>query len=150
MIQRKNLTICFNQLFKDALRLCNDFLDPIATSLAKKNSAFVNTYLTLRTVKEADAGVMRIRGSVKTKHSSAAADEPASLPAVSITLVETGVMVKSDGEGNFSFRINRKGIYTVRAEKEGFYTKTSPKIALKDGESADVEFILLPSEILQD
>jgi hypothetical protein len=150
MIQRKNLTICFNQLFKDALRLCNDFLDPLAASLDKKNAGFSSAFLEFRKVKELSTGGTRIRGTVKMKNPSSFSEEPVCMSHASVTVVESGIVVKSDEEGNFFFRAVRKGCYTLRAEKEGFYTKTSSPFELKEGETAHVEFILLPSEILQD
>ncbi len=150
MIQRKNLTICFNQLFKDALRLCNDFLDPLAAQLEKKDPEFSSNYLLHRKVKDLGTGGTRIRGFVKSKNHSALSDESIPMPDASITIVETGIIVKSDEEGNFFFRTVRKGTYTLRAEKDGYYTKTSGKFELKEGETAHVEFVLLPSEILQD
>ncbi|MFI5150640.1 MAG: carboxypeptidase-like regulatory domain-containing protein [Bacteroidia bacterium] len=148
ILRKQQLTVCFSQLFKDALNLCTDYLDPLVDSLKKKFPDFYTSYLEKRcTENPGDAGV-KIKGIVKTRGNDAA--RKSLLSAASITLVETGVVVKSDKEGLFSFRSVRKGTYSLRAEKAGYYTKISKSKSLKEGESLFVEFELVLVELLQD
>jgi hypothetical protein len=149
MHRRKQLLVLFNQLFKDALTLCSDYLDPLADSLRKKQPEFYEAYTRLRKTDNPGEHGVKIKGTVKSRDgNSRKAGIP--LSGASITLVETGVVVKSDEEGVFSFRAVKRGAYTLRAEKTGYYTKTSQTLQLKEGESAHIEFELVLAEQLQD
>ncbi|HEV7230840.1 MAG TPA: carboxypeptidase-like regulatory domain-containing protein [Bacteroidia bacterium] len=149
MLLHKKMMVCYNQLFKDGLQLCQDFLDPLAATLGKKDPKFHTLYQQKRQVKELTPG-NRVQGKVKTKNASSTGKSQTSLEGASLTLVETGVQVHSDSEGNFLFRAVKKGRYSLRAEKEGFYTKTSQPFDLKDGETVTVDFLLSLAEVLQD
>jgi hypothetical protein len=148
MLHREKLMLCFNQLFKDGLRLCEDFLDPLAISLQQEEPEFHLHYFQKRKIKELAISGCRLSGLVQIPDDSRTQSFP--LGNATVTLVETGVIVKSDAAGNFSFRIPKKGRYTVRAEKDGFYTKTSKPVDLKEGETGSVTLLLNPAEILQD
>jgi hypothetical protein len=143
MLQRKNLTICFAQLFKDGAILCTDFLDPLAESVKKKDAGFLKGYLLARILVNTAITGASIKGHIKSS------DPEYLLSDVSITLVENGIIVKSDEEGSFFFRAVKKGTYTLRAEKAGYYTKTSPVFELKEGESVQIDFDLNRAEVLQ-
>jgi len=150
MMRRKQLMVCFNRLFKDALALCSDYLDPLAEPLKKKHPSFHLEYLTKRKTDDPGANGVRIRGIVRTRESGSARKSSSPLAEASITLVETGAVIQSDVEGVFSFRAVKKGTYTLRAEKQGYYTKTSEPMQLKEGETAHLEFELTYAELLQD
>jgi hypothetical protein len=150
IMRRKEINLCFNQLFKDALSLCSEFLDPLAEDFKKKYPEFHAGYQENRKTEHPGDSGIRIRGSVRTGDSGAQRKASRPLSDAFITIVETGVVVKTDAEGLFSFRSVKKGSYTLRAEKTGYYTKTSTRMNLKDGEHAEIEFELVFSEQLQD
>jgi hypothetical protein len=149
MLLHKKLMVCFNQLFKDGLQLCQDFLDPLAASLGKKDPFFYAVYQEKRHVRELSAG-NRIQGKVKMKNAPMPGKTHPAMQGATITIVETGVQVYSDAEGTFLFRAVKKGRYTLRAEKKGFFTKTSQPADLKEGETITLDFLLNPAEVLQD
>ena len=148
MLQRKNLATCFGQLFKDGIILCDSFLDPLAESLKKKNPEFLNEYSSRRkSISPEVMGGAGIRGTIKAKNPDSPRRSLQAVAGATVTLVETGVVVKSDDEGCFVFRAVKKGTYSLRAEKKGFFTKTSASFEHSERETSEIPFELSLAEV---
>jgi hypothetical protein len=148
MEHRKKLVSCFNLLFRNAQTFFPDFLDPLADSLKLSDPDFTKEYYVHRKRIELAEAVPSIRGTIGIQNSIPNNFVPVS--GATISIVETGVVVTSDSNGQFSFKQVKKGKYKLRAEKEGFFTKTTGVLDLRDSEPIRLSFELVPAEVLQD
>jgi len=143
MMQRQQMQLCFSQLFQNATVLCSDFLDPLAEKCKKKDPEFWAEYQRMRESVNKPIKGAHISGTVKSK----ADGQP--IAKATVTLVENGIVVKTDNDGAFLFRAVKKGRYTLRAGTDNYFTKTAAPFDLKDGEQLQVDFELSPEEVLQ-
>ncbi len=113
---------------KEADSLLNDKLDKLIEQFKTSDAEFYSTYFNARLIVDLGRSGSTLRGTVTDSTTS---DR---VLGATVEILETEDSRNVNGQGKYSFKQVRPGIYTVRATAEGYEVKEIPEAEIIEGQ----------------